>query len=237
MVVNRDDALSRPLVADDLPCWWFGLGKPDFKRFGLVEEHGEKHLAYQFDALLPVRELKIRGAHNQANALAALALGHAVGLPMAPMLEALKRFAGLPHRCQWVGERNGVAYYDDSKATNVGAALAAIEGLGADIQGKLVLLAGGDGKGADFSALARPVTQYCRAVLLLGRDAERLAAALGEGVPLIRVQTLEQAVQRAAELARPGDAVLLSPACASLDMFKNFEERGRLFAQAVEALA
>jgi UDP-N-acetylmuramoylalanine--D-glutamate ligase len=237
VVVNRDDALSRPLVADDLPCWSFGLGKPDFKRFGLLEEGGEKCLAYQFDALLPVRELKIRGAHNQANALAALALGHAAGLPMAPMLEALKRFAGLPHRCQWVGERNGVAYYDDSKATNVGAALAAIEGLGADLAGKLVLLAGGDGKGADFSALARPVAQYCRAVLLLGRDAERLAAALGEGVPLIRVSSLEQAVQRAAELARPGDAVLLSPACASLDMFKNFEERGRLFAQAVEALA
>jgi UDP-N-acetylmuramoylalanine--D-glutamate ligase len=237
VVVNRDDALSRPLVADDLQCWSFGLGRPDFKRFGLLEEGGEKCLAYQFDALLPVRELKIRGAHNQANALAALALGHAAGLPMAPMLEALKRFAGLPHRCQWVGERNGVAYYDDSKATNVGAALAAIEGLGADLAGKLVLLAGGDGKGADFSALARPVAQYCRAVLLLGRDAERLAAALGEGVPLIRVSSLEQAVQRAAELARPGDAVLLSPACASLDMFKNFEERGRLFAQAVEALA
>ena len=237
VVVNRDDALSRPLVADDLPCWSFGLGKPDFKRFGLLEENGEKYLAYQFDALLPVRELKIRGAHNQANALAALALGHAVGLPMAPMLEALKRFAGLPHRCQWVGERNGVSYYDDSKATNVGAALAAIEGLGADIAGKLVLLAGGDGKGADFSALAKPVAQFCRAVLLLGRDAERLAAALAEGVPLIRVATLEEAVQRAAELAQPGDAVLLSPACASLDMFKNFEERGRLFAQAVEALA
>ena len=237
VVVNRDDALSRPLVADDLPCWSFGLGKPDFKRFGLLEENGEKYLAYQFDALLPVRELKIRGAHNQANALAALALGHAVGLPMAPMLEALKRFAGLPHRCQWVGERNGVSYYDDSKATNVGAALAAIEGLGADIAGKLVLLAGGDGKGADFSALAKPVAQFCRAVLLLGRDAERLAAALAEGVPLIRVASLEEAVQRAAELAQPGDAVLLSPACASLDMFKNFEERGRLFAQAVEALA
>ncbi|WP_372876402.1 UDP-N-acetylmuramoyl-L-alanine--D-glutamate ligase [Pseudomonas sp.] len=237
VVVNRDDALSRPLVADDLPCWSFGLGKPDFKRFGLLEEGGEKCLAYQFDALLPVRELKIRGAHNQANALAALALGHAAGLPMAPMLEALKRFAGLPHRCQWVGERNGVSYYDDSKATNVGAALAAIEGLGADLAGKLVLLAGGDGKGADFSALAKPVAQYCRAVLLLGRDAERLAAALGEGVPLIRVASLEEAVQRAAELARPGDAVLLSPACASLDMFKNFEERGRLFAQAVEALS
>jgi UDP-N-acetylmuramoylalanine--D-glutamate ligase len=237
VVVNRDDALSRPLVADDLPCWLFGLGKPDFKRFGLVEENGEKYLGFQFDTLLPVRELKIRGAHNQSNALAALALGHAAGLPMTPMLETLKRFAGLPHRCQWVGERNEVSYYDDSKATNVGAALAAIEGLGADIVGKLVLIAGGDGKGADFSALAKPVAQYCRAVLLLGRDAERLAAALGEGVPLIRVATLEEAVQRCAELAQSGDAVLLSPACASLDMFKNFEERGRLFAQAVEALA
>jgi UDP-N-acetylmuramoylalanine--D-glutamate ligase len=237
VVVNRDDALSRPLVADDLPCWSFGLGKPDFKRFGLLEENGEKYLAYQFDALLPVRELKIRGAHNQSNALAALALGHAAGLPMAPMLETLKHFAGLPHRCQWVGEHNGVAYYDDSKATNVGAALAAIEGLGADIAGKLVLLAGGDGKGADFSALRGPVARFCRAAILLGRDAERLAEALGDAVPLIRVKTLDQAVQRSAELAQPGDAVLLSPACASLDMFKNFEERGRLFAQAVEALA
>jgi UDP-N-acetylmuramoylalanine--D-glutamate ligase len=236
VVVNRDDALSRPLVADQLPCWTFGLGKPDFKRFGLLEENGEKYLAYQFDALLPVRELKIRGAHNQSNALAALALGHAVGLPMDAMLATLKQFAGLAHRCQWVGEHDAVAYYDDSKATNVGAALAAIEGLGADISGKLVLIAGGDGKGADFSALKTPIGKFCRAVVLLGRDAERLAAALGDAAPLIRVKTLEEAVQRAAELAEAGDAVLLSPACASLDMFKNFEERGRLFAQAVEAL-
>jgi UDP-N-acetylmuramoylalanine--D-glutamate ligase len=236
VVVNRDDALSRPLVADQLPCWTFGLGKPDFKRFGLLEENGEKFLAYQFDALLPVRELKIRGAHNQSNALAALALGHAVGLPMDAMLATLKQFAGLAHRCQWVGEHDAVSYYDDSKATNVGAALAAIEGLGADISGKLVLIAGGDGKGADFSALKTPVGKFCRAVILLGRDAERLADALGDAAPLIRVKTLEEAVQRAAELAEAGDAVLLSPACASLDMFKNFEERGRLFAQAVEAL-
>ncbi len=236
VVVNRDDALSRPLVADGLPCWYFGLGKPDFKRFGLIEENGEKCLGYQFAALLPVHELKIRGAHNQSNALAALALGHAVGLPFEPMLQTLRSFAGLAHRCQWVGEREGVAYYDDSKATNVGAALAAIEGLGADIAGKLVLIAGGDGKGADFSALRAPVAKFCRAVILLGRDAERLAEALGDAAPLVRVKTLEEAVQRAAELARLGDAVLLSPACASLDMFKNFEERGRLFAQAVEAL-
>lgn len=236
VVVNRDDHLSRPLVADDLPTWTFGLGKPDFKGFGLFEDKGEKYLAFQFETLMPVRELKMRGAHNQSNALAALALGNAVGLPFEPMLETLRQFAGLPHRCQWVGQRNGVDYYDDSKATNVGAALAAIEGLGADIDGKLVLIAGGDGKGADFSALRLPIARYCRAVVLLGRDAQRLADALADATALVHVTTLDEAVQRAAECANEGDAVLLSPACASLDMFKNFEERGQLFAAAVEAL-
>ncbi|MFQ6574530.1 UDP-N-acetylmuramoyl-L-alanine--D-glutamate ligase [Pseudomonas sp. UM16] len=237
VVVNRQDALSRPLLAEGQPLWTFGLNAPDFKAFGLREGNGEKYLAFEFQNLMPVRELKVRGAHNQANALAALALGHAVGLPMDAMLSSLRTFAGLAHRCQWLRERNGVSWYDDSKATNVGAALAAIEGLGADIDGKLVLVAGGDGKGADFSALRAPVAAHCRAVVLLGRDAELLALALGDDVPLIRVKTLDEAVQRCAELAQPGDAVLLSPACASLDMFKNFEERGRLFAQAVGGLA
>jgi len=237
VVVNRQDALSRPLMSEGLPCWTFGLGKPDFKTFGVREENGEKYLGFEFQNLMPVHELKIRGAHNQSNALAAVALGHAVGLPFDAMLSSLRTFAGLEHRCQWVREHHGVNYYNDSKATNVGAALAAIEGLGADIGGKLVLIAGGDGKGADFSALRAPVAANCRAVVLLGRDAELLAQALGDEVPLIRVQTLDEAVQRSAELAHSGDAVLLSPACASLDMFKNFEERGRLFAQAVEDLA
>jgi len=236
VVVNRDDRLSRPLVGEEVPVWSFGLGKPDFKGFGLIEENGEKHLAFQFEVLMPARELKMRGAHNQSNALAALALGHAVGLPFAAMLQTLRTFAGLPHRCQWVGERAGVSYYDDSKATNVGAALAAIGGLGADIDGKLVLIAGGDGKGADFSALREPIGRHCREVILLGRDAGRLASTLQGAVALKQVQGLEEAVQRATECALPGDAVLLSPACASLDMFRNFEERGRLFAAAVEAL-
>ena len=236
VVINRDDRLSRPLIGEDVPVWSFGLGKPDFKGFGLLEEGGEKYLAFQFETLMPVTELKIRGAHNQANALAALALGHGVGLPFDAMLRTLRSFAGLAHRCQWVGERGGVAFYDDSKATNVGAALAAIDGLGADIPGKLVLIAGGDGKGADFSALHAPVARYCRAVVLLGRDADLLFAALDGAAPLLRVRTLEEAVQQAAACATAGDAVLLSPACASLDMFKNFEERGRLFAAAVEAL-
>ncbi|MFJ4142177.1 UDP-N-acetylmuramoyl-L-alanine--D-glutamate ligase [Pseudomonas sp. NPDC089734] len=237
VVVNRQDALSRPLIGEGLPCWTFGLNKPDFNGFGLREDNGEKYLAFQFDNLMPVSELKIRGSHNQANALAALALGRAVGLPFAAMLATLRTFSGLEHRCQWVRELAGVDYYNDSKATNVGAALAAIEGLGADISGKLVLIAGGDGKGADFSDLRAAVAAHCRAVVLLGRDAERIAQALGDAVPLVRVNTLEESVQRSAELAREGDAVLLSPACASLDMFKNYEERGHLFARAVEGLS
>jgi UDP-N-acetylmuramoylalanine--D-glutamate ligase len=186
---------------------------------------------------MPVSELKVRGAHNQANALAALALGHAVGLPFASMLGSLRAFTGLPHRCQWLREHNGVAWYDDSKATNVGAAIAAIEGLGADISGKLVLVAGGDGKGADFKPLAAPVAAHCRAVVLLGRDAPLIAQVLGDSVPQVNAASIDDVVLRCAELARPGDAVLLSPACASLDMFKNYEERGRLFASAVEALS
>lgn len=241
VVVNRQDPLSRPLVADQLPCWTFGLDRPDFKAFGILEEQGEKYLAFEFSKLMPVRELKIRGAHNQANALAALALGHAVGLPMAAMLDALRRFSGLAHRCQWLRERDGVSWYDDSKATNVGAALAAIDGLGADLDGRLLLIAGGDGKGADFAPLRASVARYCRAVALLGRDAELIAAALSDAdgrplVPLLRVASLDEAVQRCAALAEPGDAVLLSPACASLDMFRNFEERGQLFARAVAEL-
>jgi UDP-N-acetylmuramoylalanine--D-glutamate ligase len=237
VVVNRQDALSRPLLGEGMPCWTFGLNTPDFHGFGLREENGEKYLAFQFETLMPVRELKVRGAHNQANALAALALGHAVGLPFDAMLASLREFTGLEHRCQWLRERAGVHYYNDSKATNVGAALAAIEGLGADITGKLVLIAGGDGKGADFSGLRAAVAQQCRAVVLLGRDAQAIANVLQDTVPLLHVATLEEAVQRSAELAESGDAVLLSPACASLDMFKNYEERGHLFAQAVERLS
>jgi UDP-N-acetylmuramoylalanine--D-glutamate ligase len=237
VVINRQDALTRPLLRSDVRVGSFGLDAPDLNAFGIRQQGEVKYLAFAQQLLLPVSELKVRGAHNHANALAALALGHAAGLPMAPMLQALRAFTGLAHRCQWLRELNGVSWYDDSKATNVGAALAAIEGLGSDIQGKLVLIAGGDGKGAAFSELRAPVSRYCRAVVLLGRDAQRVADALDEQVTKVNVATLDAAVARCAELARPGDAVLLSPACASLDMFRNYEERGRLFAQAVEALA
>ena len=237
VVVNRQDALTRPLMGEGLPCWTFGLSTPDFKAFGVREENGEKYLAFEFQNLMPVRELKVRGAHNQANALAALALGHAVGLPFDAMLSSLRTFTGLEHRCQWVRELDGVSYYNDSKATNVGAALAAIDGLGADMDGKLVLIAGGDGKGADFSGLRDSVAKYCRAVVLMGRDADLIATALGDAVPQVRAGSLDDAIARSRSLAYTGDAVLLSPACASFDMFKNYEERGHLFARAVEALA
>ncbi|WP_341707550.1 UDP-N-acetylmuramoyl-L-alanine--D-glutamate ligase [Halopseudomonas sp.] len=236
VVINRDDALSRPLVADQLPCLTFGLSRPDFKGFGLLEQDGHTWLAYEFSALMPVSDLRIRGAHNQSNALAALALGQAAGLPMDAMLQALKTFPGLAHRCQWVGSHAGVEFFDDSKATNVGAALAAINGFAADMSGKLVLIAGGDGKGADFSSLREPVAEHCRAVVLIGRDAELIAAALDPQTQLVRVASIEEAVTAAAALAERGDLVLLSPACASLDMFRNFEERGRLFAEAVGRL-
>ena len=237
VVVNRQDALTRPLMSDGLPCWTFGLGTPDFKAFGLREENGEKYLAFEFQNLMPVRELKVRGAHNQANALAALALGHAVGLPFDAMLSSLRNFTGLEHRCQWVRELEGVSYYNDSKATNVGAALAAIDGLGMDMDGKLVLIAGGDGKGADFSGLRDSVTKYCRAVVLIGRDANLIADALGDAIPQVRAASLDEAIAQSRALAQSGDAVLLSPACASFDMFKNYEERGQLFARAVGAQA
>jgi len=227
---------------EELPTWTFGEQVDDIapRHFGLIFSRGGYYLSYDDALLLPISQLKIRGTHNYDNALAALALGHAVALPLSAMLDALREFTGLPHRCQWLRELNGVNWYNDSKATNVGAACAAIKGLGVELSGELILIAGGDGKGADFSPLYGPVANYCRAVILLGRDADKLSVALSskrDSVPLHRVDSLEQAVNLAARLAEPGDAVLLSPACASLDMFNNFEHRGDVFAQAVEALA
>lgn len=232
-VINRDDAAAQPARLDGKRLS-FGLSEPqNDHEFGLRNGW----LARGSNNLLAVGKLKIPGRHNQANALAALALGTAAGLPMPAMLQALQEFAGLPHRCQWVADKYEVHWYNDSKATNIGATLAAIEGLASD-EHKLVLIAGGDGKGADFSELADAVSEHCRALVLLGRDAELIRSALAAtGVFAIRVASLEEAVSYAADLAFPGDSVLLAPACASLDMFKNFEQRGELFVAAVEGLA
>jgi len=237
VVINRADPLTIPLVADSVARWTFGLDEPDFKGFGLRSTGGEQYLAFERELLMPVRELKIAGNHNIANALAALALGHAVGLPMAAMLQALREFLGLPHRCQLVAAHAGVRYFNDSKGTNVGATVAAIEGLCATPADKVVLIAGGVGKGQEFHALA-PVLQRCgRAVILIGEAADDIAQVLGATVPQVRADSMEAAVRAAAQLAQTGDSVLLSPACASFDMFNNYAHRGEVFVGAVKKLA
>ncbi|MBA5605638.1 UDP-N-acetylmuramoyl-L-alanine--D-glutamate ligase [Duganella sp. FT3S] len=191
--------------------------------------------------LMPVDALQVRGQHNAANALAALALCRAIGLPLAPLLHGLREYRGQPHRVELVAAINEVEYYDDSKGTNVGATVAALIGLGKSFTGeqqRLVLIAGGDGKGQDFAPLADPVSRYVRAVLLIGRDAPAIRAALAEtGVALEDCADLPQAVKRASALAQAGDAVLLSPACASLDMFKNYAHRAQVFIDTVRDIA
>jgi UDP-N-acetylmuramoylalanine--D-glutamate ligase len=184
-------------------------------------------------ALLPLAQLRIAGLHNAANALAALALGEALGLPPEAMLAELREFPGLDHRTQWVADVAGVRYVDDSKGTNVGATLAAVSGF----TGTLVIIAGGDGKGQDFLPLAEAFRGKVRHVVLIGRDAPAIAAALEGVCPVSRVATLEEAVRTSARVAAPGDTVLLSPACASLDMFRDYAQRGRVFAEAVRRLA
>jgi UDP-N-acetylmuramoylalanine--D-glutamate ligase len=172
--------------------------------------------------------LNIHGSHNLANALAAAALASSLGVSREKIVEGLRTFRGLPHRVERVATRRGVEWYDDSKGTNVGATVAALRGLGK----KSVVILGGEGKGQDFSPLREPVREFARLALLIGRDAPLIEKALA-GLPLERASTLEEAVERAAEAAHPGDAVLLSPACASFDMFRDYAERGRVFKQEV----
>lgn len=232
-VVNRDDPLTRPLIADSTPNVSFGLNAPDLNQYGVLVEGGEKWLARGREKLLPVSAMKIRGDHNVANALAALALGDAVDLPMDVMLQTLREFRGLPHRCELVAEKDGVAWYNDSKGTNVGSTLAAINGLGNAVRGKLVLIAGGVGKGQDFTPLSAPLVKYARALVLIGEDGPRIGAAVADSVQKVAAITLRDAVEKARALAADGDAVVLSPACASFDMFKNYEDRGQQFVATV----
>ncbi|MDA8450130.1 UDP-N-acetylmuramoyl-L-alanine--D-glutamate ligase [Acidovorax sp. NCPPB 3859] len=199
-----------------------------------TRSHAEEDLHIQ--RLMPADALRIRGRHNAVNALAALALAYAAGCPFAPMLYALREYRGEPHRVEPLGRVNEVEYFDDSKGTNVGATVAALGGLGADR--RIVVILGGDGKGQDFSPLAMPVSRYVRAAVLIGRDAPQIRAALRDaGVPLVDAPTLPEAVRLAEQRAHAGDAVLMSPACASFDMFRNYEHRAEVFREAVQALA
>ncbi|AQQ27634.1 MULTISPECIES: UDP-N-acetylmuramoyl-L-alanine--D-glutamate ligase [Burkholderia cepacia complex] len=265
-VLNRDDAAVMKFApaagAADAPrTVTFGLNEPTQDGdYGLSRDNGIAWLVEAVDRdapdeatttrrrkrdaahtpdiaqkrLMPADALRIRGLHNAANALAAFALARAIDLPAAPLLHALREYRGEAHRVEVIATIDDVDYVDDSKGTNVGATVAALDGLAQ----KIVLIAGGDGKGQDFAPLVAPVARWCRAVMLIGRDAPVIRDTLAEtGVPLADHATLEAAVHAAAELAEPGDAVLLSPACASLDMFRNYAHRAEVFRAAVDAIA
>jgi UDP-N-acetylmuramoylalanine--D-glutamate ligase len=234
-VSNRDDPRTECHTSAKTKLY-FTLNEPREMEFGLLKKNGETYLAFENQALMSVNELPILGRHYQANALASLAIGYGYGLPMDAMLQTLREFKGLAHRCQLVRERNGVLWYNDSKGTNVGATLAAIDGLGPEIKGKLVLIAGGVGKNADFSPLIPAIEKYVKAVILIGEAAQIMADVLGDRVEICFAKTMEEAILVANSLAKSDDSVLLSPACASLDMFKNFEHRGDVFTQIVQEL-
>ncbi|MCX7893590.1 MAG: UDP-N-acetylmuramoyl-L-alanine--D-glutamate ligase [Burkholderiales bacterium] len=241
-VLNRDDRWSMGMALSGRRVITFGLGPAtEHEDFGLIRVFGKRWLARGLTPLVALDELKLAGLHNAANAMAALALAKAGGAKCAAVMPALKGFAGLPHRVERVGEARGVVFYDDSKGTNVGSTVAALAGLAGQLNGaggKVVLIAGGEGKGQDFAPLAEAVARAAREVVLIGRDAPLIAAAVaGSGVPVERAATMEDAVARAFAAARPGDAVLLSPACASFDMFRNYVHRGEAFAAAVQVVA
>ena len=234
MVLNREDPRVMAMRRSGRECVTFGRDRPADGDYGLDGDGDELSLILPAQPPLAADRLRLAGTHNLANALAALALCRAIDLPWAPLIDALCRFEGLPHRVQAIARRDdGVVFYDDSKGTNVGATLAALAGL----RRPVVLIAGGDGKGQDFAPLAPALAEHGRAVVLIGRDAPLIERALGDcAVPIERCERLEDAVARANHLARTGDAVLLSPACASFDMFRNYAHRAEVFVAAARAL-
>ena len=239
-VLNRDDADSSAMALLERKHITFGVNSPpasDEDRgnedWGIEIADADTWLVQGKQRVMLANELQVEGLHNVSNALAALALCRAIDLPLPPLLDALRNFKGLPHRVEAVAEINDVIYYDDSKGTNVGATVAALKGLGR----RAVLILGGDGKGQDFSPLTAAVSRHARAVVLIGRDADKIATALQNcDVPLLRARDMNDAVRQSAAQALPGDAVLMSPACASFDMYRNYMHRAEAFISAVRTL-
>ncbi|MEX1196664.1 MAG: UDP-N-acetylmuramoyl-L-alanine--D-glutamate ligase [Pseudohongiellaceae bacterium] len=236
-VVNLDDPLAQPDTLPDDRVLRYGLSAPERDGdFGVVSHEGQRWLVQGRRRLVAVSELRLVGEHNLSNVLAALAMGTAVGLSEPSMVEAVRQFRGLPHRCQWVGEYKGVAWFNDSKGTNVAAAMNAISSVANSIPGQVILIAGGVSKGADFRIMVPVLRGHVGTVVLIGQDAGQLEEAFSDVADIQRAASLDEAVSMAAAIASPGDAVLLSPACASFDMFQDFAHRGRVFTAAVEAL-
>jgi UDP-N-acetylmuramoylalanine--D-glutamate ligase len=236
VVINRDDKESYPLIESDAAIWDFGFGRASVNGLGLLEEGGDLYLAYQLEKIVSVNELKIFGQHNISNVLAAVALAMAIDIDMNAIKAAITEFSGLPHRCQWVANIDGVDFYNDSKGTNVGATVAAIEGLGEHISGHIVLIAGGIAKGADFAALVPAMNKWGKAVILIGQDAAEMASYFDTEIQTYFANDMPDATRVALHQSATGDAVLLSPACASFDMFENFQHRGFAFMESVGTL-
>ncbi|HEY9134704.1 MAG TPA: UDP-N-acetylmuramoyl-L-alanine--D-glutamate ligase [Pseudomonadales bacterium] len=237
-VVNRDDDLTKPveqLSFDSI--YGFTRHRPGPREFGLIREGKVVYLAYEEQKLMPAAELKIRGSHNHENALAALAIGYAAGLDMEAMLAALKNFSGLPHRCQWINTIDSVDWINDSKGTNVGATEAAISGFGEASRKNIILMLGGVGKKADFSPLIQPIKKHVREIIFFGQDAKLISDDLGDISIKHYCTSLSESVLLAKKIAEAGDTVLFSPACASFDMFENFEDRGKQFISLVNILS
>lgn len=231
-VFNRQDPEAAKAIPESLPRVSFGTDAPAGKDYGILVEDGVRFLACGEQALLATDDIVLTGEHNHMNALAAIAAGRLMGLELSPMLQVLMEFPGLPHRMQLVASRDGVDYVDDSKATNVGAATAAV----LSVAGPVVLIAGGDAKGGEFGDFAEAVYEKLRAAILIGRDGPAIARALKGRTTVYQAADMRTAVPIAAQLAQPGDTVLLAPACASLDQYRNYGERGFDFQRQVEAL-
>lgn len=233
-VVNADEPKIWKYLSHTKKLLSFGLEVP--ADFSLIEYEKQIYITYHGERLVPIKELKLHAHHHLQNAMAALAIGTTVNIPITTMLQVLCNFSGIRHRCQWIRKRHRVDYFNDSKGTNVGATQASIISLGQLAKGQLVLIAGGQSKGADFSPLRECVKRYVKEVVLIGEDASILEKALKEYTIIKHADSMSEAVKQAATVARAGDIVLLSPACASYDMFRNYEDRGDVFVNTVEAL-
>jgi UDP-N-acetylmuramoylalanine--D-glutamate ligase len=236
-VVNRDDPVSAPDSGTPDNAVSFGFSVPSAGQIGIVNVENRPWLAFADHLIMPVADIRLIGRHNIANAMAAYALGYLANIPEHAMITTLREFGGLPHRCQWIRNLRGIDFYNDSKGTNVGATLVAITGVAERTSGEVILIAGGVGKDQDFAPLLPVLEAKVKRVILIGRDADKLAAVIGSSVDIMRAFSMEEAVAEATESAQSGDAVLLSPACASYDMFKDFAHRGRVFTAAVETLS
>lgn len=234
VVVNCQDPLTLPINAGSATLVAWRLCDPDFNQFGLREVDGEDWICFGFEPLARRKDISLVGEHNVANAIVSLSIGHALGFPLSNLVSGLAHLTGLPHRCERVADLDGVIFVDDSKATNTAATCSAIAGIK---NGRnLVLIAGGQGKNQDFSVLRDPITRFCKQVILMGEAASEIAGALSPNTVVTRANSMSEAVDQAMVAASSGDAVLLSPACASFDMFENYEERGRAFQASITAM-